>query len=176
MKEFKVIEKGLEFIGYPGYTVTNDGKIYSFRSGIKKELALSNHNGYRRVSLSKKGKSKHLYVHRIVAQAFLDKQETEQKLEVNHKDGNKSNNCIDNLEWVTHSENMAHALNTGLIPEMSLPKAVLQIDKDTGDIVNEFKSMLEAVRIIGVSRKDLRKVLKGERKTASGYFWRLKQC
>ena len=172
MKKYDVMEKEID--GYEEYTITNDGRVYSYKSGAKRELIGSDHNGYRRVWLSKNGKGKAWYIHRLVAQAFLEKPESEQKLEVNHKDGNKSNNYVDNLEWVTHTENMAHALESGLIPERSLPKVIFQIDKDTGEIINEFKSIKEAVRVTRTKRSSISKVLQGMRKTAGGYFWKLK--
>lgn len=63
-------------------------------------------NGYIRVTLMKNGEKKHLHLHRIMALTFLEK--VDGKDFVNHKDGNKENNCIDNLEWVTKSENNIH--------------------------------------------------------------------
>lgn len=69
-------------------------------------------NGYKMVDLCKQGKYKRCLVHRLVATAFIDN--PLQKQQVNHKDGNKSNNTVDNLEWCTQSENMKHAYKIGL--------------------------------------------------------------
>ena len=67
--------------------------------------------GYLRISLSRDGKEKRFLVHRLVADAFIGKNDG---LEINHKDGNKANNHFSNLEWVTRGENIKHAFKTGL--------------------------------------------------------------
>lgn len=100
---------------YPGYFITQEGNVYS--SKTKKFLKLSvNRTGYVvvRVSLSKKEKIS-IRIHREVAIAFIPNPKN--KKEVNHKDGNKQNNCVSNLEWVTRKENMAHAFESGCFKE-----------------------------------------------------------
>ena len=80
-------------------------------------------NGYFALNLIKEGKSKTKYIHRLVAETFIDNPNS--KDEVNHKDGNKLNNRIDNLEWVTRAENMQHAYKHGLSKSIrhTLPKS-----------------------------------------------------
>jgi len=68
--------------------------------------------GYKKVELTKDGKKKSFKVHRLVAEAFIDN--PYHKPNINHKDGNKRNNCVDNLEYVTPSENMSHAIEHSL--------------------------------------------------------------
>lgn len=75
----------------------------------------NNGNGYRYFTASVGGKRKNLYVHKTVAIAFLPQDVN--RSEVNHKDGNKLNNNVSNLEWVTRLENMQHAHRTGLMPK-----------------------------------------------------------
>lgn len=70
-------------------------------------------DGYRQVKLSKNGKSNYIAIHRLVAEAFIEKPHVEEKLEVNHKDCNRENNCVTNLEWVTHKENIQHSIKMG---------------------------------------------------------------
>jgi hypothetical protein len=70
-------------------------------------------NGYRHVNFTVNRRYALLYIHRLVAQAFLPNQN--QKDEVNHLDGNKSNNAVNNLEWTTANENTNHAIQIGLI-------------------------------------------------------------
>lgn len=107
--------------GYEGfYEVSNTGKVRSldrvdklgrFKKG--KELSsCDNGNGYQVVNLKVNGTQKMMTVHKLVAQAFIENPNN--LPEVNHKDGDKSNNRVGNLEWCTHSENAKHAHATGL--------------------------------------------------------------
>lgn len=96
------------------YFVTITGKVYSLtgknqtqiKGGIKKA-------GYREVVLTWRGKKHYLLVHRIVAEAFIPNPEN--KRTVNHKDGNKLNNKVSNLEWNTDVENLKHARDNNLL-------------------------------------------------------------
>jgi len=89
------------------YAVTDDGRVWSYKTN--KWLSQANTgNGYKSVRLHGKSHS----VHRLVAKAFCDN--PKDKGYVNHLDGDKHNNHVDNLEWVTHSENMKHACENGL--------------------------------------------------------------
>lgn len=99
------------------YEVSNTGKIRDKKTKtLKKQYTLK--NGYSVVSFYENGKQKNVYVHRIVACAFLGGSEC--GLEVNHKDGVKTNNNVSNLEWVTRSENILHCIKTiGRKPRMS---------------------------------------------------------
>lgn len=100
-----------EIRGYEGfYKVSNFGYVVSIRSG-KKLKSDSSHN-YERVTLSVDGVVKRFFVHRLVCEAFLDNKEG--KPIVNHKDFNKRNNNLRNLEWCTPSENSIHAEANGL--------------------------------------------------------------
>lgn len=89
----------------PHTTLTSSSGIYHHK---KKELNSTICNGYPRIKFH----SKRYSVHRLVAMAFIPNPEN--KPEVNHIDGNKTNNNVGNLEWVTHSENVKHAVRTGL--------------------------------------------------------------
>ena len=97
---------------YPGYFVTEDGDVYTSKRGPLRKLSTPVCLKYHAVKLSHKGKVKHCFVHRLVAEAYVDKPDN--KDFVNHKDGNKLNNIYTNLEWVTFSENIQHAFDTGL--------------------------------------------------------------
>ena len=91
------------------YSISTDGVLIN-KQGRKK--ALQDKDGYLQVQLYKNGIRSHKRVHRLVAEAFIPNPNN--KPEVNHKDGNKHNNSVDNLEWVDKSENMKHAFRTGL--------------------------------------------------------------
>ena len=100
------MEEWIDVPGYEGlYQVSNLGQVKSMRKG----RTLSQNpvrGGYLRVCLSKDGKSKGVYVHQLVADAFIGHRDG---LEVNHIDGDKRNNQVTNLEWVTRSENIKHS-------------------------------------------------------------------
>jgi len=93
---------------FPNYMVSKKGDVYNVRNKriIKPIL---NKNGYVYVTLCVSGKKKNRYIHTLVAKCFIDNPEN--KLFVNHIDGNKTNNNIDNLEWCTQSENTKHYYN-----------------------------------------------------------------
>lgn len=102
---------GKQIEGYEDYIIYPDGRIYSNRLN---RLLVCNHGDgfYKTFRLSKDGKPKTFKLHSLLAKAFIPNPLN--KREVNHKDGNKLNNNLDNLEWVTHHENMIHSWNMGL--------------------------------------------------------------
>lgn len=107
----KEIWKNIE--GYEGYyKISNLGKVNSLRN--KKILKPYLSDGYYRVTLCVNGNRKIYKIHRLVAKSFV--LNTHNKLHVNHMDGNKINNNIDNLEWCTNHENRIHAALIGLMP------------------------------------------------------------
>lgn len=133
------IEHWKEIEGFPGYEVSDQGRIRSFKSGkakIKKQRLV---RGYPAVDLYKNGERTTEKVHRLVAKAFLGK--PDDFLEVNHKNGIKTDNWLENLEWVTRSENIRHADETGLrnIKGKNNPQAKL-----TDEEVLEILQMLDA--------------------------------
>lgn len=102
--------------GFEGvYFVDDSGKVFSKRRQGNKggEIApVKSTGGYFRVYLRNKGPRKTVLLHRVVAEAFIPNPEN--KPCVNHKNGDKSDNSVENLEWVTYSENMKHAVKNGL--------------------------------------------------------------
>jgi len=109
-------------IGYEGlYEISNLGRVRSIpKKGFKKQVVLVTSidiaTGYECVNLSKQNKRLRKRVHRLVAEVFLTQSVTGKPLCVNHKDGNKRNNRLENLEWVTYQENSLHAVRLGLTP------------------------------------------------------------
>lgn len=131
-------------------------------------------DGYFRVGLSKNGKKKRYRVNRLVALTFI---KNENNLPVvNHKDGNKQNNYVDNLEWVTNSENDLHAFKTGLrvAHDGGASKNVVQLDMKTLKVINEYKSISEASRKTGISIQMISYCCNGKCKTGKGFVWRFK--
>lgn len=99
--------------GYEGlYKVSNLGNIHSIKSHYILKGSIDT-MGYRIVNLSKNKTNKHFYIHRLVAKAFIPNPDN--KPQVNHIDGNKLNNNITNLEWVTGKENIRHASKNNLL-------------------------------------------------------------
>lgn len=98
---------------FPKYYITDDGKVFSEMRGTRKELKLKKYrHGYLGVCLRKNNKSYYPQTHRLVVEHFLSTWDP--KLCVNHMDGNKKNNKVDNLEMVTQRENLIHAHKLGL--------------------------------------------------------------
>jgi hypothetical protein len=99
--------------GFEGlYQVSNIGRIKSLRKGLILKSSI-NAAGYRHNTFSVNGSFKTLHLHRMLAIAFIEN--PNKYLVVNHKDGNKTNNNLDNLEWVTYSENTRHGYRIGLM-------------------------------------------------------------
>ena len=183
MEEWRDIE------GYEGYyQVSNHGNVRSLdrttlgRDGVKyphKGVVFkptTNKNGYKYVVLKKDGGFKGYTVHGLVARAFVEK--ANGKTEVNHKDGDKTNNRVSNLEWVTHSENEKHAVKTGLLNMAKAQmisaeqhrKPVRQIGED-GKVLAVFESATEASAALGICRRSIARCCEGEYKHAGGYRW-----
>jgi len=100
----------------PYFGVTPDGRVKNMIS--ERWLSIcDNGNGYKQVFVCVRNKHYMRYVHRLVAECYLPNPNN--LPEVNHKDGNKANNNVDNLEWCTRSENQQHAIRTGLKPPNS---------------------------------------------------------
>lgn len=97
---------------FPDYEVSNYGQVRRlWKEHTRLKKTRLNQDGYEIVHLSKDGANKHRAVHRLVAMAFINN--PNDLPEVNHIDGNKENNCANNLEWVSRSENMKHAYSIG---------------------------------------------------------------
>lgn len=97
----------------PFFAVSNNGEVIAADTG-KKVAIRDNGHGYKQVQIMRGGKRYTRYVHRLVAECFLDN--VEGYTEINHIDGNKANNNVNNLEWCNHSQNLIHAFRTGLHP------------------------------------------------------------
>lgn len=108
--------KQINIEGFEGYFVTEDGKVFSSKKDSWKEITRSVQRKYWAVKLWVNGAVKHIHVHRLLAVTYIDNPEN--KPFVNHKDGDKLNCCVSNLEWVTRQENVDHAMDNNLVPAM----------------------------------------------------------
>lgn len=121
-------------------------------------------SNYCQYCLVHNGKNHYRYIHRIVAESFV---EGNKGLEVNHKDGDKKNNIFTNLEWVTKKENMRHCFDTGL---SSVNKPVKQYTLQ-GEYIATFRSASEAERETGVNGRTISAALNKKYVSAGGYQW-----
>ena len=130
MEDWKTI------VEFPNYDVSSLGNIRNNKTG--KPLKICVKAGYYHVGLVNENCKKTLKVHRLVALAFIENHEN--KLEVNHKDKNKLNNCISNLEWMTRRENNIHRCE-GVKITCNKNKAVMRMDAGTDEILEKYNSI-----------------------------------
>lgn len=153
------------------YQISNYGKVRTVKTGRVLTPAIDE-RGYERVCLFKYDRERRYKVHRLVAITFIPNPDN--KPQVNHKDGNKRNNFVDNLEWVTNEENMRHANATGLREGHqrfceSRKKRIIATHIESGEEV-VFDSILAAKKAIGTTH--IQEVLRGLRYEAKGYTFR----
>lgn len=154
--------------GFPGYyinkTTTDVLCINEELPVILDQVVNSSKDPYFIVTLSD---NKNHFIHRLMAKTFLPGE----KEHVNHIDGNKQNNSLDNLEWATPSENSQHAVDTGLTTFESCEKEVHQYTL-SGKYLATYKSDAEAERSTGIAKQNISKCTLGKRPNAGGYQWR----
>lgn len=145
----------------------------TFVKGMMLKQHISN-SGYYRISLHKKCVEKQHSVHRLVLLTFI--MNPKNKRTVNHKDGNKLNNKLENLEWATYSENELHAYRIGLkksfvhIATEKTKRKVLMLSL-SGESLLWFDSQKEANNMLGIDSRRISDCCRGIRKTAGGYKW-----
>ena len=156
-----------------GYLISNLGRVYS----NKRKKIISQHNnekGYLRVTLYDNKQSKVFRVHRLVAQTFLNNPNNYE--EINHIDGNKHNNCVNNLEWCNHLHNMQEAFKNNLIPPRKSNKTSFKPTKVIlcnlqGKPIKTFPSIRKASDYTGIDVRNISRYCKGQRKCKE-YIWR----
>jgi hypothetical protein len=156
------------------YEVSNLGNVRSLnynKKGYIKLLSKYNCSGYDAVKLTKNGVQKRWLVHRIVMYSFFGKK---QNLDINHKNGNKKDNNINNLEYCTRSYNVQHAYDNGLkfAPKgKSHPKARAVLQLKNGIEVGKYDTISEATQK-GFEHSKIVLCCQGKRKTHKDYQWR----
>lgn len=148
-----------DIYGYEGlYKISNYGRVKSFIANNGNRTIIKTpgrtKTGYLFTPLYSNSKFEQFYIHRLVASHFIEN--IEGKREVNHKDGDKSNNHIDNLEWVTSSENKKHAWRTGLSTKTC---GQLVLNEETGIY---YESVMKAAKVTNIHHSNLRMMLLGK--------------
>lgn len=169
--------------GYPGYYAKDNGEIWSVKRGTPRRLIPTlDRKGYERVKLSLNGVQHTTTVHRLIAKTFIPNPNN--KPQVNHKDENKRNNNVNNLEWCTCLENIRYG--TGIARSAnsrkgikinnrkaieSNKKPIFQLDKN-GNILKEWSSIADASRALKINDSHISDCCKGKRITCGGFKWR----
>lgn len=166
------------------YQVSNLGNVKSLprdtNNQYKNGLIMKPHKyfGYLKIQLKAKGKYKWFFVHRLVAMAFFKKYSNQ--LQVNHKNGIKTDNNLKNLEMVTASENQLHSYRVlKNIPSMKnhfgsnhvASKSIYQFDK-YNNLIKKWNSIIEAATSLDICACNITDCAKGNRKTAGGFIWK----
>ena len=165
------------------YQISNLGNVKSLNYNHTKKPKLltlkHHHSGYVMVVLCNDYGNKNCNIHTLVARAFIPNPEN--KPYVNHIDGNKANNCVSNLEWVTAKENTSHAIKNNLRLDSNmrgrmgnnspLKKSVLQCDL-VGNVVNKWECISAAARHFNCSPSAIINCCAGRIKSCKGYVWK----
>ena len=156
------------------YLISTDGEVMAISRRVKfgnvyrwtkTKLLTPRDNGKGYLELEFLGK--HRYIHRLVAEAFLP---NPQNLpQVNHKDENKSNNCVENLEWCDRVYNTNYGTGIERSKEKRFGDRFVVINLDTGEV---YQTPKDASRATGIHNDSISRVCKGKSKTAGGYRWR----
>lgn len=163
-----------ELDGFPGYYLTDHGRVFSYTPATGYvELSQRLHRGYMRFNVMKDGKTSTLYTHRAVALQWIS---SSPGLVVNHKDEDKTNNYLDNLEWVTPKQNVNYG--TGRARATISRKKfgsteVLQLDLD-GKLIKEWKSAAEIARTHHYRYHTICEAIQNYPCEFNGYLWRRK--
>ena len=150
------------------YQVSNFGNVRTVKNGEAEMSQQENRNGYMTVHLRNKGVERRAMVHRLVAEAFIPN--PDELRDVNHKNGDKSDNRVENLEWVSHSDNMAHSFR-----ELGKNvRHIVQLDLDN-NFIERWNSIIEASEATGICRTDIGECCRGNRKHTKGYKWKYEE-
>lgn len=151
-------------IGFEGlYDVSDEGEIYSYSTNKVLKHAIKKF-GYHQVTLVKDKKNHYCMVHKLVAEAFIPK--VDGKFVVNHKDGDKDNNSVANLEWCTPKENVLHSI---YVPgNNQVPVNQYALD---GTYIKTWDSIKEAAKGTGAKAEHIWRNANGIRKTTHGFIF-----
>lgn len=192
------------------YQVSNLGRVKSLRremiksNGVKKTInekiitPKKKENGYLKVSLYKDTEHKNFYIHRLVAFMFIENDDVLNKIQINHKDENKENNTVDNLEWCTVEYNQNYGTKNMRMSHMMIgrkandetkrklsemrsgsnnpnSRSICQFDLD-GNLINMWDYMTQVKEVFGENKhQGISKCCRGKQQTAYGFMWKYKE-
>ena len=161
-------EEWRDIPGYAGqYQVSDQGRVRSLLWRTPRLLRPWFMNkGYKCVTLGRKGNQNKCLVHRLVASAFIPNPDPLYRDQVNHKNGNRTDNRVVNLEWCSNQENAIHSVNVLGHDTQHIKKPVLCVE--TGE---RFLSVSEAARRVEGNNQNIVKCCQGKRHTHKGYHW-----
>lgn len=179
-----MIEQWKSIDGYEGlYEVSNLGNVKSLGNNANRKdkfLKPATVKGYQQVGLWKDGKRKKFLVHRLVAQAFLEKPFDPNATDINHKDENPLNNRVENLEWCTRAYNNNYGTRNERAAKAKRgvyntknSKPVYQYSI-SGEFIREWVSSAEVERTLGIAQQSVNQCCRGVRKSSRGYKWAYK--
>ena len=154
------------------YDITKEGIIINKQSGKQSKGYIDN-TGYRVFTCRYKNKHFTCSIHRLLAIKYIPNPNNYPI--INHIDGNKSNNSLDNLEWCSYSHNTKEAVRLGLTNNNNNHrpyKKVIQINKDTKEIIKIYNSIIEASKELKIDDSSITNCCKGRYKTSGGYIWK----
>ena len=178
------MEKWMPICGYEGlYEISSEGKVASFHNGCRHILKpIMTNAGYYVVTLYGAGSHRQFFIHRLVAEAFLDKSEGCNV--VDHINTIATDNSSSNLRWTTPEGNLKNPITNkrrldamkkklkGKFGVDSLKhRGCVQMDKE-GNVIKEWGCMSDTWRSLGIDSGSLTKACQGKQKTAAGFIWR----
>lgn len=180
MKSNNMEEIWKDIKDYPNYMVSSMGRVKSLGNDkTRKEKILKpvkNNYGYLNVVLHNNGKRKMITIHRLVAEAFIEN--LDGKPIIDHINTIRDDNRVENLRYCTYKEN-----SNNLETKNNLRKAlkginsisILQLNKETGEVIREWSSAIDAQKEYGIANGNIGKCCKGKLKSTGGYKWRYKE-
>lgn len=169
MRKQKEIWKTI--LDYPAYEVSNLGRIRTKKTGRIRKTVTNKRTGYEMIMLCKNCSYTNHYVHRLVAQAFLINSNPDKYTDVDHIDGDRLNNNVLNLRYMSHGDNLC---GRGKYVKYR-NRSILQIDVESGAIVAVWSDYLQAGRALGIRPNEIAKVLDSEdtrHKSRRGYTFK----
>lgn len=159
----------------PYFLVSNMGRIYDTRSKRYRKSRINVGTGYREICTNIDKKQKYFLLHRLVANEFCEMPKDGKEYEVNHINADRSDARAENLEWITHGENLKYAYEIGNRDNDVSPRGVIAINIETGE-QQTFPSIYRAARTLKISQGNICMACQKKRPYAGSYYWQYKEA